>query len=181
MGMGAKTIRKADTQSKNMYKGSQERVQRESRPSGRRTHHPRKGTKGVNQGYNGFKTIGKADTQSQNRYKGSQEGVQRESRPSGRRTHHPRRGTKLVKKRYTASQGRTHNPRTGTKGVKKGYNGSQDHRQSGHTIQEQVQHKSRRLGKADTLPKNRYKGSQEGVQRKGATPSKKGYKRSQDL
>ena len=62
--LGVKTLQKADTPSK---KGYNER-QSETRPSGRRTHHPTKGNK-----TKGDKTLGKADTPSD---KGKQEGAQ---------------------------------------------------------------------------------------------------------
>ena len=132
--MGDKSLGKADTTSN---KGKEEGVQWETRPSGRRTHHP---TKAKRKGYNGRqdpregghtiqqrqrrrgtmgdKTLGKADTPSN---KGKEEGVQWETRPSGRRTHHP------------------------TKAKKKGYNGRQDRREGGHTIQHQGGHLKKAL------------------------------------
>ena len=60
---------------------NQERIQKESKPSGRRTHHPRRGTKGV-------KTFGKSQDPREDGHT-IQEGVQRESRALGRRTHYP--------------------------------------------------------------------------------------------
>ena len=107
---GDKTLGKADAPSN---EGKQEGRQGETRPLGRRTHHPTKGNKKGKgdkgrqdpregghtiqqtetrrctreQGETkGDKTIGKADTPCN---KGKQEGRQGETRPSGRRTHHP--------------------------------------------------------------------------------------------
>ena len=96
--------------------------QRDTRPSGRRTHHPTKGNK---KGYNGrqketkgYKTLAKADTPS-NQGKKGYNGRQRETRPSGRRTQHPTKGNK---KRYNGRQRetrpsgrRTHHPTKGNK------------------------------------------------------------------
>ena len=116
----------------------QEVVQRESRPSQKRTHHPRRGRMGA-------KTFKNEDTPSKKWYKGSQdprEGghtIQKEVRRESRKVHwelrgqtrHPRRGTResrpghaiqRVKKAHwesRPSRRRTHRPRTGTKGAKK--------------------------------------------------------------
>ena len=169
---GDKTLGKADSPSN---KGKQEGAQwetKETRPSGRRTHHPTKGNKkGHNgelrrqdpreggltiqqretrrgtMGNKGDKTLGKADSPSN---KGQQEGAQwetKETRPSGRRTHHPTKGNKKGyngRQRETRPSGRrTHHP---TKGNKKGYNGRQGETrpsESGHTIQQKAKNETK--------------------------------------
>ena len=117
------------------HKGDK-RPQGETRPSGRRTHHPTKGSKKGDKGETrGDKTLGKADTPSN---KGKQEGKGRqgETRPPRRRTHHPTNGNKKVYE--------------GTRGDK----GRQNHREGGHTMQQRETRRETRgdktLGKADT-------------------------------
>ena len=141
--MGVKTLEKADTPSKKAYKGSQdawegghtnqEGVQRESKLSGRRTHHPRRDTKKPRpssrrthhprRGTTGAKTLAKADTPSR---RGAMA-----VKILGKATHHPKRGTKGVK-----TPGKADTP------------SKKDPRESGHTIQERVQ-KVKTLGKVD--------------------------------
>ena len=143
----------------------QEGVERESRPSRRRTRHRRKGEDTPSKkGYKGqsrllrrrthhprrgtmeVKTLEKADTllkkcyiRSQDLREGGhtiQEGVQRESRPSRRRTHHPRKVYKGNQDPREGGQWQSRPLRRRTHHPKKGYQGSQDPREGGHTMQE---------------------------------------------
>ena len=128
-------------------------------------------------GDKGDKAFGKADTHKIR--------IQWDSRPSGRglserRTHHPRKGTMAVK---TSESG--HRPRRGTMGVKTLGRQTHDPRRvqlesrpssiGRHTIQDGTMG-VKTVGKADTPSKKGYKGSQDPCD----TPSKKGHKGSQD-
>ena len=170
---------------KTLQKTPSNKGKQETRPSGRRPHHPTNGNKNEHNGgqwETGAKTLGKANTPSN---KGKQEAVQWETRGDktlGKADTPSNKGKEeRVQWETRASGRRTQHP---TKAKKKGYNGRQDPREGGHNIQQRQRKRGtmgdKTLGKADT-PSN--KGQQEGVQwtprgdktlGKADTPSNKG-------
>ena len=94
---GKQDLGKEDTPSN---KGKQEGAHgrpRETRPSGRRTHHPTRETrnkKGCNRRQGETRPLGRRTHRPTKGSKNGHNGRQGETRPPGRRTHHPTEGNK---------------------------------------------------------------------------------------